>query len=107
GALGGCTARPPRTPPLPYTTPFRSVEQGLFNALDNALKASRPDGEVLLQVERNGSEMRMLVCDRGPGLPASEWERVFNPFYTFRSEEHTSELQSREKLVCRLLLEQK
>jgi|GEM_PF-1155168 Osmosensitive K+ channel histidine kinase len=59
------------------------VEQGLFNALDNALKASRPDGRVLLQVQRDDKEMRMLVCDEGPGLPASEWERVFNPFYTF------------------------
>ncbi|MDR2213039.1 MAG: DUF4118 domain-containing protein [Pseudomonadales bacterium] len=59
------------------------VEQGLFNALDNALKASRPQGKVLLRVRREGESMLMLVCDQGPGLPASEWERVFSPFYTF------------------------
>ncbi|HWK53860.1 MAG TPA: ATP-binding protein [Hyphomicrobiales bacterium] len=59
------------------------VEQGLFNAVDNALKASRPDGEVLLRVSLQDNAMQILVCDQGPGLPASEWERVFNPFYTF------------------------
>jgi two-component system sensor histidine kinase KdpD len=59
------------------------VEQGLFNAVDNALKASRPHGQVLLQVRIENGVMRMLVSDEGPGLPASEWERVFNPFYTF------------------------
>src|SRR5690606_32365563 len=42
------------------------------------------------------------------GLPASERDRVSRMVYRRpRSEEHTSELQSREKLVCRLLLEKK
>src|SRR5690606_41095845 len=35
------------------------------------------------------------------------WSQVSNSYDTVRSEEHTSELQSREKLVCRLLLEKK
>src|SRR6266576_7345837 len=39
------------------------------------------------------------LLDRGPGLPGGHLER--------RSEEHTSELQSRRDLVCRLLLEKK
>src|SRR5207302_9216919 len=36
-----------------------------------------------------------------------EWRAQGDDFRTFRSEEHTSELQSRENLVCRLLLEKK
>src|SRR5258707_6690206 len=40
--------------------------------------------------------------DRGPGIPQTLPMRVF-----IRSEEHTSELQSRQYLVCRLLLEKK
>src|SRR6266700_5431243 len=42
---------------------------------------------------------------RSPRLPGWEWRRKPRP--RDRSEEHTSELQSRENLVCRLLLEKK
>src|SRR3712207_9335128 len=80
--------RPPRSTLFPYTTLFRSVE------------------------------------DNGPGFPSNR-ERLFEPYVTTRakgtglglaivkkimeerSEEHTSELQSRQYLVCRLLLEKK
>src|SRR5690606_16360471 len=46
------------------------------------------------------------VWNLDPGKPAEEVFETFERFPT-RSEEHTSELQSREKLVCRLLLEKK
>jgi len=59
------------------------VEQGLFNAIDNALKASRPEGKVRISVTVHNSTMAIAVSDQGPGLPHSEWEKVFNPFYTF------------------------
>src|SRR5690606_39392286 len=51
--------------------------------------------------ERYGRQPAVAVCESGDRdrVDASEW--------TFRSEEHTSELQSRENLVCRLLLEKK
>src|SRR3712207_8285684 len=42
-----------------------------------------------------------------PGRPPCSWTRVRSPTYSARSEEHTSELQSRQYLVCRLLLEKK
>src|SRR5690606_42083009 len=45
-------------------------------------------------------------CAPHPG-PFSPWPRVGKGKRAFRSEEHTSELQSRENLVCRLLLEKK
>src|SRR3712207_7137708 len=85
--------RPPRSTLFPYTTLFRS--------------------------------------DRGPGVPEERLDRIFDRFYKVdpsrsgappgsasrsprsmppcwaRSEEHTSELQSRQYLVCRLLLEKK
>src|SRR5690349_23747568 len=73
--------RPPRSTLFPYTTLFRSTRR------DSA--PSRPK-------HRAGSERAAVRTDQ-PDLPAP------SP----RSEEHTSELQSRRDLVCRLLLEKK
>src|SRR3712207_8757946 len=87
--------RPPRSTLFPYTTLFRSDEQ--IDQLDHAvdLVAVRAlDGVVVGQVEDDDG--RSVTGQRMPGAGA-------NP----RSEEHTSELQSRQYLVCRLLLEKK
>src|SRR2546430_6999708 len=74
--------RPPRSTLFPYTTLFRSLE--LLEALRGA--------EVMIGHERQALFERELL-----GAGAQE----------FRSEEHTSELQSQSNLVCRLLLEKK
>src|SRR5688572_32236640 len=47
-------------------------------------------------------ELEFAVRDTGIGIPANRMDRLFE---SFRSEEHTSELQSQSNLVCRLLLE--
>src|SRR5258708_30108756 len=80
--------RPPRSTLFPYTTLFRSCarEQRL------SPRAWRAD-------DRDVAEGRRL-CDRRLR------RRVPGPF-ALRSEEHTSELQSPDHLVCRLLLEKK
>src|SRR3712207_8236180 len=86
--------RPPRSTLFPYTTLFRSPE------LEEALDLGRvvPDLQVLLA---HGSE------PRGHFLPHGALERTVARAVEVRSEEHTSELQSRQYLVCRLLLEKK
>src|SRR3989442_7130686 len=87
--------RPPRSTLFPYTTLFRSVEQGRGTG--------KPDQLVVLGADP-GSEHavdRLVV-----GLPAGQQRRVAE-LLVGRSEEHTSELQSRPHLVCRLLLEKK
>src|SRR5690606_21920356 len=65
-----------------------------------ALTAPVPEGAAVYAVE----------CG-GPAIPAGavaiDHHRPGDPGYGRQSEEHTSELQSREKLVCRLLLEKK
>src|SRR3712207_9111602 len=85
--------RPPRSTLFPYTTLFRSaVRLDRRDAASHAV--TRPLGEVLHRRHPNR-------C----GAAAREGEdRVRVPQ---RSEEHTSELQSRQYLVCRLLLEKK
>src|SRR5690606_41832623 len=50
--------------------------------------------------------MRSLRCDAG-AIPGDRSRVISPPWDAQRSEEHTSELQSRENLVCRLLLEKK
>src|SRR3712207_7926779 len=85
--------RPPRSTLFPYTTLFRSLGVHGSNILEDLLEAKRK-----LAVSALASEM---VGERVPGHRGLSTERVQ------RSEEHTSELQSRQYLVCRLLLEKK
>src|SRR2546422_6808604 len=82
--------RPPRSTLFPYTTLFRSSR--VFQQTPGDLPASRgsPGAQSLLHV----GILRVEVMSCGN-------EDIF------RSEEHTSELQSRLHLVCRLLLEKK
>src|SRR2546421_4728107 len=84
--------RPPRSTLFPYTTLFRSLYAFAYSP--SILDLAHPDA--------NGN-YPMNPFPGGGGNQAS------NPFQTmaFRSEEHTSELQSRSDLVCRLLLEKK
>src|SRR3712207_8653589 len=80
--------RPPRSTLFPYTTLFRSIAE-----LYRIRKYHRCFPE--------GAPARTGPCT-GP------WARpkdLLRPFRKARSEEHTSELQSRQYLVCRLLLE--
>src|SRR3712207_8434782 len=86
--------RPPRSTLFPYTTLFRSapdddpVAAGLLDHLDSVMRG--PD--VAVAEQRNRTHDLPQPADRLPPR---------------RSEEHTSELQSRQYLVCRLLLEKK
>src|SRR2546422_5140794 len=85
--------RPPRSTLFPYTTLFRSPDPG------SVLHEAVGGVPLLLIAVENGLD-RMLFA--GPILSHYEFE-ITGP----RSEEHTSELQSRLHLVCRLLLEKK
>src|SRR3712207_8811157 len=89
--------RPPRSTLFPYTTLFRSKRMA-----ENLCYA---------YFSEYGVPVRMVrLCQTfGPGVPESDG-RVTTQFarnIVARSEEHTSELQSRQYLVCRLLLEKK
>src|SRR3712207_8172790 len=89
--------RPPRTTLFPYTTLFRSVRRGAGR------RAPRLPAAGLPPLRRGGADQGAAPRRRDPPLhahPVAAGEPV-------RSEEHTSELQSRQYLVCRLLLEKK
>lgn len=61
------------------------IEQALFNLLDNAVRFSPPAGRVSVQVCSRDGQLELRVNDEGPGIPASERERIFDMFYTVRN----------------------
>src|SRR2546429_3322286 len=98
--------RPPRSTLFPYTTLFRSDPAGRCKgnrSRDTAPVAGHPP----LQLPRSGlPEAEFMDPARHePAVVDAERHRVHSIFFDERSEEHTSELQSRLHLVCRLLLE--
>src|SRR3712207_8226008 len=91
--------RPPRSTLFPYTTLFRS-QAGKGSAPGKGAGAgSGPTGAV--------SAAAMPTVGARRAQPTSTTDRVTGCLLSQRSEEHTSELQSRQYLVCRLLLEKK
>src|SRR5205809_5142878 len=83
--------QPPRSPLFPYTTLFRSRAPPTAGPPRRWSAAARPSTETARSRRRSPRPRRAARC----------------PSSTARSEEHTSELQSRLHLVCRLLLEKK
>src|SRR3712207_8648010 len=94
--------RPPRSTLFPYTTLFRSVED-LTNARRLNVRQPRVAGTVgALRPRDHHERLHGVVVGRLVVEPDVVVVRA-----DCRSEEHTSELQSRQYLVCRLLLEKK
>lgn len=57
------------------------LEQVLINLIHNAVKFTRPGGEVILCAESASGEVRFAVRDTGVGIPADEASRIFERFY--------------------------
>src|SRR3712207_8947208 len=94
--------RPPRSTLFPYTTLFRSYLNALNSTkrtLGSASKRPASRCATLLLPEPHGAN-RATLTERATSRTSSSRRST-------RSEEHTSELQSRQYLVCRLLLEKK
>src|SRR2546429_7371250 len=89
--------RPPRSTLFPYTTLFRSLDAGAADRGDLECRAQQPAQRA------DGLHARRRLAWREGRLRVA---RVVEHGIR-RSEEHTSELQSRLHLVCRLLLEKK
>src|SRR2546428_5083740 len=90
--------RPPRSTLFPYTTLFRSV------TVVTAREGLEP---VTLHREHAPHERAQLRAVHDPALVVERLVVDLAHHPELRSEEHTSELQSRSDLVCRLLLEKK
>lgn len=71
----------PANPILIGRFDFTQTLRALVNLLDNAIKYGPSDAPIELSVRRDGDMIAFAVSDHGPGIPASEIERVFEPFY--------------------------
>src|SRR3712207_8979226 len=97
--------RPPRSTLFPYTTLFRS---GGFQAFPS-VGAQRQKADLTMKITPSVNEHNMIRLDVDQvieDVSAPNYNGL-GPATSKRSEEHTSELQSRQYLVCRLLLEKK
>ncbi len=65
----------------------RLMQRALRNLIENALRASSKDGEVLVRVEPSGPDgaVAVTVADRGPGVSDSDLERIFEPYFSTSS----------------------
>lgn len=68
-------------PALAGTFDFVQTARILTNLVENAIRHSPRGAVVELGVDREGDRLRFTVADRGPGVPESERERIFEPFY--------------------------
>src|SRR3712207_8286300 len=96
--------RPPRSTLFPYTTLFRSQKtvQGHLPSATGRKDAIRTRLSCATRLRRTAASSPKTASLQGQYVLNALMPRSLN-----RSEEHTSELQSRQYLVCRLLLEKK
>src|SRR3712207_8786934 len=96
--------RPPRSTLFPYTTLFRSDTESQYDCFNNSFHFS---------IFRKSNNLYSYPGNTVKEIPVSPKHLLHGRVVGFgieapdRSEEHTSELQSRQYLVCRLLLEKK
>src|SRR5699024_11240988 len=81
---------------IPFKINNHHLEQLLLIFLDNAVKYDTEYKYIITKTEKYNEYFDIIIMDDGIGIPEED-----------RSEEHTSELQSRFDLVCRLLLEKR
>src|SRR3712207_7366714 len=82
--------RPPRSTLFPYTTLFRSAAEQVSTNVQTVAAGAEQMGASIREIAHNATEAAKVAAQA-----------------MGRSEEHTSELQSRQYLVCRLLFEKK
>src|SRR5690242_20770150 len=98
--------RPPLSTLFPYTTLFRSINNDYITYVDPETGLPFRSEETVRDAIKSSDSVQDFNQPAGnEAIPPKQ--RGFPGTYDFRSEEHTSELQSHVNLVCRLLLEKK
>src|SRR5258708_20800639 len=94
--------RPPKSPLFPYTTLFRSIANASYYKPGTSMEDNL---HLYVRPPKDAADGFFTVEDAKKNVLA--YGRTIEEIAVERSEEHTSELQSPDHLVCRLLLEKK
>src|SRR3712207_8298357 len=98
--------RPPRSTLFPYTTLFRARKPVVLGGFAVIYKLGRVKLLAHDRVTYNAHSIRLLIMVSPEHVPGRVHYKLLGCAWgAVRSEEHTSELQSRQYLVCRLLLD--
>src|SRR3989440_9455747 len=103
--------RPPRSTLFPYTTLFRSLRVKVFELM--LFELIRQRVKIAQKTVKDASIGKLydgwiaMLADRKSTRLNSSHDQISYAVFCLRTKEHTSELQSRSDLVCRLLLEKK
>jgi two-component system sensor histidine kinase CpxA len=81
GAVKGCEVRVSGASQATLNGNRELLGSAVENVLRNAVRYSPPGAPVEVAVDREGGPLRIVVRDRGPGVPAADLERIFEPFY--------------------------
>ena len=76
------------------------IKQALMNLLTNAVEASPANGQVCLTLQREGQSIRISVRDFGEGIPESDQERIFSPFFSTKTRGTGLGLTFAQKIVA-------
>lgn len=77
------------------------VEQALFNILENAARFSPPDKPITISVEKQGNRCVIEIEDRGPGIPESQREQIFDMFYVVADGDQKKQNTGMGLAICR------
>ena len=67
---------------------YLEIDQVLTNLLENAVRYTPAGSPIEMSAQREGEQVKISVADRGPGIPASDLERVFDKFYRVQKGQH-------------------
>jgi two-component system sensor histidine kinase KdpD len=90
----------------PVQLDYLEIEQVLTNLIENAVRYTPSDSPIDMSAHIEGEQMVISVADRGPGIPSTDLERIFDKFY--RVSGRTAERPSASGLglaVCKGLVE--
>ncbi|MDT8307798.1 MAG: ATP-binding protein, partial [Anaerolineae bacterium] len=79
-----------RQPAPQITCDPTQLHQAISNLVDNAIKYSPAGGRVQVAVETAGSDLLVMVCDSGKGIPAKDVPYIFDKFYRVKDKEQPS-----------------
>jgi two-component system sensor histidine kinase KdpD len=70
----------------PLQLGYVEIDQVLSNLIENATKYAPAGTEISISARTEGKEVRVEVADQGPGVPAGDLPRLFDPFYRSKAE---------------------